>query len=84
MRTKRARYLLRKWLIVARLRGHRPKMVSHSGALKLYGCLQGKKCQAIMECWDNPDNMAGPMLHSDCVDSEVGWIRKLILKFISF
>ena len=84
MRTRKARHLLRKALLVARLRGHRPKMVSHSGALKLYGCLQGKKCQAIMECWDNPDNMAGPMLHSDCVDSEVGWIRKLILKFISF
>lgn len=84
MRTRKARQLLRRGLIVARLRGHRPKMISHSGALKLYGCLQGQDCRALLECWDNPDNVTGPMLHANCIDSEVGWIRKLILKFISF
>jgi hypothetical protein len=82
MRTTRARRLLRRGLFLARVRGHRPKLISHSGALKLYGCLQGQNCQALLECWDNPDNVAGPMLHADCIDNEIGWIRKLVLKLI--
>lgn len=35
----------------------------------------------MLEAWDNPDNVAGPMLHSNC--GEINWIRKLILKLIS-
>ena len=82
MRTRKARRMLKRGLRIARLRGHQPRLIAHSGAVRIYGC--AAECSAILECWDNPDNVAGPMLHADCIDAEVGWIRKLILKFISF
>tara|TARA_Y100000593_G_scaffold14609_1_gene27998 strand:- start:7166 stop:7414 length:249 start_codon:yes stop_codon:yes gene_type:complete len=82
MRTRKARKLLRRGLLIARVRGHKPQLVSHSGALKLYGC-QRQGCHAILEGWDNPDNVAGPMLHTNC-GREIGWLRNFILKWIGF
>jgi hypothetical protein len=80
VRTRGARRLLRRGLLIAVVRGHKPTEIVHSGALKLYGCRR-QECRAMLEAWDNPDNVAGPMLHSNC--GEINWIRKLILKLIS-
>ena len=81
MRTKGARRLLRRGLLITRVRGHKPRAVVHSGALKLYACAR-PSCNATLEVWDNPDNVAGPMLHTNC--GKIGAVRKLIAKLIGF
>lgn len=80
MRTRKARRLLRRGLRVSKIRRHQPALVSHMGAIKLYGC---RGCDAILECWDNPDNVAGTMIHTNCNHQELGWLRRQLLKLIS-
>jgi len=82
MRTRKARKLLRRGLLIAKVRGHKPQLISHSGALKLYGCLN-KNCSTTLEAWDSPDNVAGPMLHSYCNTPNMFWLRKFIIKLIA-
>lgn len=82
MRTRKARQLLRRGLRVSKIRGHQPVIVSHTGAIKLYGCKRGK-CFAILECWDNPDVVSGTMVHTNCSHRELGWIRRQLLKLVA-
>ncbi len=82
MRTRKARQLLRRGLCASKIRGHQPALVSHMGAIKLYGC-RAKGCNAILECWDNPDNVCGSMIHTNCNSRELGWLRKQLLKLTS-
>ena len=79
MRTRKARQLLRRGLRVSKIRGHRPALISHMGAIKLYGC-RTLGCDAILECWDNPDNVSGSMVHTNCNHLELGWLRRQLLK----
>ena len=81
MRTRKARQLVRRGLLIARIRGHKPAKITHSGALILYGCRESK-CHALLEGWDNPDNVCGSMIHTNC-GIEMGWIRKQLLKLVS-
>jgi len=81
VRTRKARQLVRRGLLIARIRGHKPAKISHSGALILYGCRESK-CHALLEGWDNPDNVCGSMIHTNC-GIEMGWIRKQLLKLVS-
>jgi len=81
MRTRKARQLVRRGLLIARVRGHQPTLISHSGAMILYGCKESK-CYALLEGWDNPDNVCGPMVHTNC-GTEIGWFRKQLLKLIA-
>ena len=81
MRTRKARQLVRRGLLIARIRGHKPAKITHSGALILYGCRESK-CHALLEGWDNPDNVCGSMIHTNC-GIKMGWIRKQLLKLVS-
>lgn len=81
MRTRKAKQLLKQGLRVSKVRGHRPALISHLGAIKLYGC-KAMGCDAILECWDNPDNVCGAMVHTNCHHQELGWIRRQLLKLI--
>jgi len=83
MRTRKARKLLRRGLLIAMVRGHKPQLISHSGALKLYGCLNSN-CATTLEAWDNPENVGGAMLHSYCNTPKMFWLRKFIIKLIGF
>lgn len=80
MRTREARKIRRQSLRLAGIYGHKTALISHEGALALYGCYQ---CEAIMEIWDSPAYASGSMPQSICRGIEVGWFRKLLIKFIS-
>mgnify|MGYP003624289053 CR=1 FL=1 len=82
MRTRKARQLLRRGLVASKIRGHQPAHLSSSGAVTLYGCMR-KGCNAILECWDNPDNVAGSMVHTNCSHKKLGWIRRQLLKLMA-
>lgn len=81
MRTRKARRLLKRGLRIAGLRGHQPRLVSHSGAVRVYGC--AAECNAILECWDNPENVGGTMVHTNCNGVKIGWVSRQILKLIA-
>lgn len=81
MRTFEARKIRRRALRHARIRGHQPRLISHHGALALYGC---QRCHEIFECWDSPAIVSGPMPHVVCYGIKAGWLRKLFIKLISF
>ena len=80
MRTRKARRMLKRGLRIARLRGHQPRLIAHSGAVRIYGC--AAECNAILECWDNPDHISGSMAHINCNGVEIGWVSRQILKLI--
>lgn len=82
MRTRKAKRLLGRGLCVSKVRGHRPALISHMGAIKLYGCMT-LGCNATLECWDNPDNVAGSMVHTNCKHRNLGWFRRQMLKLTS-
>ena len=79
MRTRKARRIRRLSLIRSRVRGHRPALVSTSGAITIYAC---HHCPMIFEVWDNPDHAAGQMLHQPCQHVKLSWWRKFLLAVI--
>lgn len=48
----------------ARKHGHDVALISSSGALELYGCLNN--CDAIMDIWDSPAIVNGSMAEVEC------------------
>jgi len=66
MRTSEARYMRDKALKLARKQGHKITLISKSGALELYGCLND--CDAIMDIWDSPAIVNGSMAEVKCPD----------------
>ena len=80
MRTRKARSLRRQSLRHARIYGHKPTLISHHGALALFGCY---RCEMTMEIWDSPDCVSGPMSQATCSGINAGLIRKLLIKLIS-
>jgi hypothetical protein len=83
MRTRKARRLRRQAIWRSRVQGHRPAPIATSGALNLYGCLN-KNCASTFEVWDNPDHVAGMLIHTTCPDIHVSWLRKLMIKLLPF
>jgi len=67
MRTSEARYMRDKALRNARKHGHSVTLISKSGALELYGCLNN--CDAIMDIWDSPAIVNGSMAEVKCPDA---------------
>ena len=80
MRTREARKLRKKNLRHARIFGHQPELITHSGALALYGC---HLCEAIMEVWDSPAIVNGPMSQLPCCGAKKSRIRKFFIRLIS-
>ena len=78
MRTLRSRNIRRRSLLRARIYGHKPVLISHHGALALYGCMN---CNVLMEIWDNPDCVSGPMPQGSC-KKKLSWWRKLLVSII--
>jgi len=66
MRTREAKRMRDKALRDARKRGHNVALISKSGAIELYGCLNN--CDAIMDIWDSPAIVNGPMPEVECCD----------------
>ena len=66
MRTSEARYMRDKALRNARKQGHDVALISKSGAVELYGCLND--CDAIMDVWDSPAIVNGSMADARCPD----------------
>ena len=67
MRTREARRMRDRALKDARKQGHHVALISKSGAIELYGCLNN--CDAIMDIWDSPAIVNGPMPEVRCRDS---------------
>jgi hypothetical protein len=66
MRTSEARYMRDKAIRGARKQGHNVTLISKSGAIELYGCLNN--CDAIMDIWDSPAIVNGSMAEVRCPD----------------
>jgi len=64
MRTKEARRMKARALKNARKHGHDVALISRSGAVELYGCLND--CDAVMDIWDSPAIVNGPMAEAKC------------------
>ena len=79
MRTIEARRLRSRCLRHARIHGHKPVLISHHGALALYGCMN---CEDTMELWDDPAISNGPMPHRSC-NVKTGFFRRILAKLIS-
>mgnify|MGYP003633375527 CR=1 FL=1 len=67
MRTAQAREVRDKAISDATELGHKPKLLTHSGAMELWVCENG--CGAIVDTWDSPAQVNGTMPHVPCVDS---------------
>lgn len=78
MKTRKAQSIRRRSLLKARIYGHKPALISHEGALALYGCYQ---CERTMEIWDNPNCVNGTMPERPCSE-ELSWWRKVLIKLI--
>ena len=66
MRTSEARYMRDKAIRNARKQGHNVALISKSGAIELYGCLND--CDAVMDIWDSPAIVNGSMAEVKCCD----------------
>lgn len=66
MRTSEARRMRDKALKRARKQGHDVALITKSGALELYGCRN--KCDAVMDIWDSPAMINGPLAEVECRD----------------
>ena len=80
MRTREARRLRRQNLRRARIFGHKASLICHEGALALYGCFL---CDRLMEVWDSPSIVNGTMHETPCQGTRAGWLRRLLIRFIS-
>ena len=65
MRTREARKLRDRALKDARKHGHNMCLISKSGAIELYGCLN-RGCNDTIDCWDSPSIVNGPLPHVPC------------------
>ena len=66
MRTREARRMRDRALKDARKQGHDVALISKSGAIELYGCLNN--CDTIMDIWDSPAIVNGSMPEVKCRD----------------
>jgi hypothetical protein len=67
MRTSEARRMRNRALRRARKQGHNVALISKSGAIELYGCLND--CDLTMDIWDSPAIINGSMHNVRCWDS---------------
>lgn len=63
MRTREARRNRNKALKRTKRMGHDVRLISRSGAVELYGCMN---CTDTMDCWDSPAIVNGPMPERKC------------------
>ena len=63
MRTKKARRIRSKGLKKAKKNGHVVATICEGEAFSAYGCIN---CTDIMDFWDSPAGMNGPMAHRKC------------------
>jgi len=80
MRTREARKLRRQALRHAKVYGHQPVEVCHEGALHLFAC---RGCSALLEIWDSPSIVNGPMHQGTCPSCYPNWFRRMAIKLIS-
>jgi hypothetical protein len=80
MRTREARKLRRQALRHARIYGHQPVEICHEGALNLFAC---RGCNALLEVWDSPNIVNGPMHQDLCVNCDPGWLQRIAIRLIS-
>ena len=72
MRTSSARRVRNKALMRSVLSGHDPILVTKSGAMELWVC---QNCDALIDCWDSPAIVNGPMQFTTCPERKLGRLR---------
>tara|TARA_R100001244_G_C5120580_1_gene123402 strand:- start:393 stop:668 length:276 start_codon:yes stop_codon:yes gene_type:complete len=75
MRTKEARRIRNKGLKRAWKNGHVVATICEGEAFSAYGCMN---CDDLMDFWDSPAGMNGPMAHRVCA----GGVRPSFIKNI--
>jgi hypothetical protein len=63
MRTSEARRIRNKGLKRAKRNGHVVATICESESFSAYGCMN---CNDVMDFWDSPAGMNGPMAHRKC------------------
>ena len=77
MRTREARRMRNRALKDARKQGHDVALISKSGAIELYGCLNS--CDAVMDIWDSPAIVNGSMAETSCPDADTRSSLRLVV-----
>lgn len=80
MRTHEARRMRKKALRYAKHGGHDVLLISKTGAMELYGCLN---CTETMDLWDSPAIVNGPMPHRRCQAARQPSLIKNIFSYFS-
>ena len=80
MRTHEARRMRKKALRYAKQGGHDVALISKTGAMELYGCLN---CTETMDLWDSPAIVNGPMQHRRCPAAQQPSLIKNIFSYFS-
>ena len=75
MKTKEARRIRNKGLKRAKKNGHVVATICESESFSAYGCMN---CDDLMDFWDSPAGMNGPMAHRVCA----GGVRPSFIKNI--
>ena len=82
MRTREARKLRDRALKDARKHGHNMCLISKSGAIELYGCLN-KGCDDTLDWWDSPAIVNGPLSHVKCRSENLSAARRKLKIFFN-
>ena len=81
MRTKEARRIRNKGLRQAWKNGHVVATICESEAFSAYGCMN---CNDVMDFWDSPAGMNGPMAHRKCPAAGPSFIKNIFAYFSEF
>ena len=81
MRTKEARRIRNKGLRQAWKNGHVVATICESEAFSAYGCMN---CNDVMDFWDSPAGMNGPMAHRKCIAAAPSLTKNIFAYFSKF
>ena len=81
MRTKEARRIRNKGLKRAKKNGHVVATICESESFSAYGCLN---CDDLMDFWDSPAGMNGPMAHQKCIAAAPSLTKNIFSYFSKF
>jgi len=81
MRTKEARRIRNKGLKRAKKNGHVVATICESESFSAYGCLN---CDDLMDFWDSPAGMNGPMAHRKCIAAAPSLTKNIFAYFSKF
>ena len=81
MRTKEARRIRNDGIKRAWKNGHVVATICESESFSAYGCMN---CNDVMDFWDSPAGMNGPMAHRKCVAAAPSLTKNIFSYFSKF